>query len=99
MKDMFIEYRITEQGTQCRLWCKIKGYINRDISSKGFFYTFSVLDKIMMARQLKNVKRLAEKLAIGEIKTGIFDFTDCYPKSGIHWWLFCRRQGCMGLTV
>jgi hypothetical protein len=99
MKDLFIEYRIIEQGTKTKLWCKIKGYINTDISSKGFFFIFSVMDKIMMARQLKTIKKLSELLAHGKIETKKYDLKSYYSKSGIHWWLFCRRHNCNGLIT
>jgi hypothetical protein len=99
MKDLFIEYRIVEQGTKAKLWCKIKGYFNTDISSKGFYFVFSVLDKIMMARQLKNIKKLSELLTIGKVETRMYDFKSYYPKSGIHWWVFCRRHNCKGLIT
>lgn len=97
MKDLFIEYRIVTEGPQTKLWCKIKGYFNTDISSKGFFFIFSVVNKIMMTRQLKNIKRFSELLATGKIETQMFDLTDYYIKSGIHWWIFCRRHNCSGL--
>ena len=97
MKDLFIEYRIVTEGPQTKLWCKIKGYFNTDISSKGFFFIFSVVNKIMMTRQLKNIKRFSELLAAGKIETQMFDMTDYYIKSGIHWWIFCRRHNCSGL--
>jgi hypothetical protein len=99
MKDMFIEYRIAEQGTKTQLWCKIKGYINTDISSKGFFFVFSVMDKIMITKQLRNIKKLSERLASGKIETRMFDLKSYYPKSGIHWWIFCRRHNCSGLIT
>ena len=97
MKDLFFEYRIAEQGTKTILWCKIKGYLNTDISSKGFFFIFSVVNKIMMARQLKNIKKLSERSALGKIETRMYDFKTYYIKSGLHWWVFCRRHNCKGL--
>ena len=97
MKGLFIEYRIVEQGTRTKLWSKIKGYFNTDISSKGFFFIFSVVNKIMMVRQLKNIKKLSERLNRGKVETGIADLKNYVPKSGIHWWIFCRRQNCKGL--
>jgi hypothetical protein len=97
MKGLFIEYRIAEQGTRTKLWCKIKGYFNTDISSKGFFFIFSVVNKIMMTRQLKNIKKLSERLNRGKVKTGKVDLNNYVPKSGIHWWIFCRRHNCKGL--
>ena len=99
MKDLFIEYRIEEQGTKTKLWCKLKGYINTDISSKGFFFIFSVIDKIMMARQLKNIKKLSELLTHGKIETKMYDLKSYYSKSGIHWWVFCRRHNCNELIT
>ena len=99
MRDMFIEYRIAGQGTKTKLWCKIKGYINTDISSKGFFFIFSVMDKIMMARQLKTIKKLSELLAHGKVETKMYDLKSYYSKSGIHWWVFCRRNNCNGLIT
>jgi len=99
MKDLFIEYRIEEQGTKAKLWCKIKGYYNRDISSKGFFYIFSILNKIMMTRQLKNIKRLSELLNARKVVTKIHDLKSYHLESGIHWWFFCRRHNCKGLMT
>ena len=99
MKALYIEYRIEEQGHKARLWCKIKGYYNSDISSKGFFFIFSVVNRIMMARQLKNIKKLSELLINGKIETKIYDLKSYYPKSGIHWWIFCRRHNCKGLIT
>jgi hypothetical protein len=40
MRNMFIEYRIVANATNAKLWCKIKGYFNTDISSQGFFCIF-----------------------------------------------------------
>ncbi|MBN1415192.1 MAG: hypothetical protein JW973_08845 [Bacteroidales bacterium] len=99
MKDLYIEYRIAENGTDTRLWCKIKGYCNKDISSKGFFFTFSVVNKIMMERQLKNIRKLSELLTSGKIETRMHDIKSCYIRSGFHWWLFCRRHNCKGLIT
>ena len=99
MKDLFFEYRIAEQGTKTILWCKIKGYLNTDISSKGFFYIFSVANKIMVTRQLKNIKKLSERLALGKIETKMYEFKKYYIKSGLHWWVFCRRNNCKGLIT
>jgi len=99
MKGLFFEYRIVEQGTKTKLWCKIKGYFNTDISSKGFFFIFSVVNKIMMTRQLKNLKKLSELLTFGEVETKMYDLESYYIKSGIHWWLFCRHHNCKGLIT
>ena len=99
MKDLFIEYRIVEQGAKTELWCKIKGFINTDISSKGFFFIFSVLYKIMISRQMKKIKKSSEKLKSGKVETRKYDLMTNYAKSGLHWWLFCRRNNCSGLIT
>jgi hypothetical protein len=99
MKGLFIEYRIAEQGTRTILWCKIKGYFNTDISSKVFFFIFSVVNKIMMTRQLKNIKKLSELLAFGKVETKMYDLKSYYANSGIYWWIFCRRHNCKGLIA
>ena len=99
MKELFFEYRIGEQGKKTKLWCKIKGHFNNDIFSKGFFFIFSVVNKIMMARQLKNIKKLSELSASGKVETRKYDLKGYYPKSGIHWWVFCRRHNCKGLIT
>jgi hypothetical protein len=99
MKGLFIEYRIVVQGTRTILWCKTKGYFNADIFSKGFFFIFSVANRIMMTRQLKNIKKLSERLTFGKVGTRIYDLENYYAKSGIHWWVFCRRHNCKGLIT
>lgn len=99
MKGLFFEYRIAEQGSKTQLWCKIKGCFNTDASSKGFFFIFSVANKIMMARQLKNIKKLSELLASGRVETKMYNLKSYYIKSGLHWWIFCRRHNCKGLIT
>lgn len=99
MKELFIEYRIAEQGTKKKLWCKIKGYYNNDLPSKGFFFVFAFVNKIMMTRQLRNIKKLSDRLTLGKVETRSFDLKDYFPKSGIHWWVFCRRNFCKGLIT
>jgi len=99
MRDMYIEYRIKEKATNTILWCKIKGYFNTDIASRGFFFIFSVVNKIMMGRQLCNLKRLSELSATGKVKTKMYDLKNYFVKSGIHWWIFCRRHNCKGLIT
>jgi hypothetical protein len=99
MKGLYFEYRIVEEGTKTKLWCKIKGYFNTDISSKGFFIIFSIVNKIMMTRQLKNIKKLSELLTIGKVETKRYDYKSYFIKSGIHWWIFCRRHNCKGLII
>jgi hypothetical protein len=99
MKGLFIEYRIVELGSKTRLWCKIKCYLNTDIFSKGFFFIFSVVNKIMITRQLKNIKKLSERLNMGNVEIKIVDLKSYHIKSGIHWWIFCRRHNCKGLVI
>jgi len=52
-----------------------------------------------MAKQLKTIKKLSEKLALGEIGEDNYDLRNYYAKSGLHWWLFCRRHNCSGLIT
>jgi hypothetical protein len=99
MCDMFIEYRIVEKATRSRLWCKIKGHFNTDISSRGFFFIFSVGNKMMMSKQLRNIQRLSELSATGKVESKEYNLKNYYKKSGIHWWVFCRRNNCKGLVT
>ena len=99
MRDMYIEYRIEEKAANNILWCKIKGYINTDLSSRGFFFIFSVVNKIMMERQLFNLKRLSELSAAGKVETKMYELENYFVRSGIHWWVFCRRHNCKGLIT
>ena len=99
LRDMFIEYRIVEKVAKAELWCKIKGYYNNDIFSRGFFLIFSAVNKIMMVRQLKNIKKLSELSAAGKVETRSYDLKNYFIRSGIHWWIFCRRQNCKGLIT
>jgi len=97
MKNMNVEYRIEEKAENTILWCKIKGYFNTDISSRGFFFIFSVVNKIMTERQLSNIKKLSELTAAGKVETKAYDLKNYFVRSGIHWWVFCRRHNCKGL--
>lgn len=99
LKQMYIEYRIENLEKGIRLWCKIRGYYNRDIVTKGFFVIFSLVNKIMMARQLHNLKRLSENLEAGRVETGRIDLKNYFPATGLHWWIFCRRHNCKGLIM
>ncbi|MBG0859910.1 MAG: hypothetical protein IQL11_10420 [Bacteroidales bacterium] len=99
MKDLFFEYRIVEEGPKAKLWCKIIGHFNKNISSKGFFFIFSVVNKIMMVRQFRNIKRLSELLAEGKVQTRTYDLKNYFAKSGLYWWIFCRRHNCSGLIT
>lgn len=97
MRDMYIEYRIEEKSLNTILWCKIKVCLNTDISSRGFFFIFSVVNKIMMEKQLSNIKKLSELSAAGKVETKMYDLKNYFVRSGIHWWVFCRRHNCKGL--
>jgi hypothetical protein len=99
LRDMYIEYRIEKKAANTILWCKIKGHINTDISSRGFFFIFSMINKIMMERQLSNIKKLSELTAAGKVETKMFDLKNYFVRSGIHWWVFCRRHNCKELMT
>jgi hypothetical protein len=99
MKELFIEYRIVEQGDNSKLLCKIKGHFNTGISSKGFFVIFSFVNKIMMTRQLKKIKKLSELSVAGKIEAKMYNMKNYFIKSGLHWWVFCRRNNCKGLIT
>lgn len=99
MGELCFEYRITAQGTGVRLWCKIKGCFNTNLSSKGFYAIFSAVNRIMMARQLKNIRKLSERLSSGKVETKMYDLKGSYATSGMHWWIFCRRHNCKGLIT
>jgi len=97
VKEMYIEYRIQESGTNVRLWCKVKGWYNNDLASQGFYRIFSAVNLIMTTRQLRNIKKLSERLGMGKVKSGIYDLSNYYNESGLFWWIFCRRKNCKGL--
>ena len=99
LKNLFIEYRLVEHRDKTQLWCKLKGDIRKGLFSKVFFIMFSVINKIMMTRQLKRIKRLSERLAEGEIERKTYTFKHNNKESGLHWWLFCRRHNCKGLIT
>ncbi|UCH13883.1 MAG: hypothetical protein JSV22_12350 [Bacteroidales bacterium] len=99
INGLYIEYRLIENGSKTELWCKIKGFVKKDISSRGFFFVFRVINKFMMIRQLKIIKKLSQRLAQGKVETKIHDIKSSYAQSGLHWWLFCRRHNCKGLIT
>jgi hypothetical protein len=88
-----------EDAAITKVWCKLKGFFNTNISSRGFFFIFALANRIMMSRQLKNIKRLSELSAAGKVETKIHDLKNYFIKSGIHWWIFCRRHNCKGLIA
>ena len=99
IEGLFIEYRLLRKGNKTQLWCKVLGFVKKDASSKMFFLIFSIINRIMMAKQLKTIMKLSEMLASGKIDNKRYNFKDHYPKSGLHWWLFCRRHDCKGLLT
>ncbi len=54
LRGLYIEYRIEENSNETRLWCKVSGYITRNAVSGIFFSAFSLANKIMMTRQLRD---------------------------------------------
>ncbi len=98
MSDLYVEYSVASRGGKTILWCKVKGYLKKGLNAKGFYFFFSIINKIMMTRQLRNIKKLSELTAVGKIETRACDLSKCYIRSGFHWWLFCRRNNCRGLT-
>lgn len=99
LHGLYIEYRIAENDKETMLWCKVSGYIKRNAVSGVFFSAFSLANKIMMTRQLKNIKKYSELTSEGKIGSARFNLCDYYTGSGIHWWIFCRRRGCKGLLT
>ena len=99
LRSMFIEYRIVKHGDRSVLWCKVKGYYNSSLPARVFFMLFASANKIMMTRQLKNIRRLSQLTAAGKIETRKHDLSKYYFSSGVHWWIFCRRRNCKGLIT
>ncbi len=99
MKSLYIEYRLVENGGKTQLWCKLIGNIKKDLFSKVFFTIFAVVNRIMMSRQLKTIKKLSERSAAGEIEKKMYAFKNNHKESGLHWWIFCRRHNCKGLAT
>jgi hypothetical protein len=97
VRELYVEYRIQELGAFARLWCRVKGWYNNDIGSKGFFRIFSAANFIMAKRQLSKIRKLSVMLRDGNIKKGTYDLTNYHPESGLLWWIFCRRNKCKGL--
>ncbi|MHC1733846.1 MAG: hypothetical protein AB9888_17685 [Bacteroidales bacterium] len=97
LQGLYIEYRIAGNDNKTRLWCKVSGYIKRNPASGVFFSAFSLANKIMMTRQLKNIKKYSELASEGKVGSGKLNLCDYFQGSGIHWWIFCRRHGCKGL--
>lgn len=98
-KEMYIEYRIREQGGITILWCRVKGWYHNKMASVGFFYIFSQVNLIMTRRQLKKIRKLSEKLVAGQIKRRKYELNKFYSESGLLWWALCRRHNCKGLIT
>jgi hypothetical protein len=99
IKGLYIEYRLVEKEYNTQLWCKVLGIVNRGIVSRTAFLIICGINRIMMKRQLKVIKKLSERLAAGKIETKEFSLERCYIKSGVHWWIFCRRRHCPALMT
>ena len=98
IKGLYIEYHLEERGDMTHLWCKVLGFVNRGIVSRTAFSMICGINRIMMTRQLKVIKRLSERLAAGSIETNEYPLDKWYIKSGLHWWIFCRRHHCPALV-
>ena len=99
IKGLHIEYRLLRRENRTQLWCKVLGFVNRDLNSKMFFLIFTIINKFMMAKQLRTIRMLSHKLASGNIERKTYDMKNTYAKSGLHWWIFCRRNHCQGLIT
>jgi nicotinic acid phosphoribosyltransferase len=99
IKGLYIEYRLVETANKTHLWCKILGFVNRGIVSKTAFLMICGINRFMMRRQLRVIKKLSEKLAAGKIKAEEYPLERSYIKSGLHWWIFCRRRHCPSLIT
>jgi len=99
LKALYIEYRLVEDGGSTHLWCKVLGQVNRGIVSRTAFLMILGINRIMLGRQLQVIKKLSERLAAGEISTGDYALERSYIKSGLHWWIFCRRRHCPALIT
>lgn len=97
LRGLHMEYRIEENSHEATLWCKISGYIRRNALSRFFFSAFSLVNRIMMKRQLRNIKKYSEMAFAGKAGSGRLNLAGYYPRSCIHWWIFCRRHNCREL--
>ncbi len=95
IESLFMEYRVVSYGKETNLYCKISAFIKKGLFSNLFFSVFLFLNKIMMERQLSNVKNLAEKLSRGEIIQKNYPFSENNLRKGLIWFLFCRRKKCL----
>ena len=99
LKSLYIEYRLVENANNTHLWCKVLGLVNRGIVSRTAFLMICGINRIMMRRQLRVIKTLSERLAAEGIKSKDYPLERCYIKSGLHWWVFCRRLHCKSLIT
>jgi len=96
---LYLEYRLLENSGTTEIWCKVLGFVKKDIYSRAFFRIFSMINRFMTNRQLKNIRKLSEKLIADRIEHKTIDYKNYFPRSGIHWWAFCRRKNCQGLSL
>lgn len=94
IESLFMEYRIVSYGKGTKLYCRTAAFIKKGLFSKLFFSFFLLLNKIMLKRQLINVKKLAEKLSNKEIECKSYSFSETNLRRGLMWFLFCRREKC-----
>jgi hypothetical protein len=99
IKGLYIEYRLEECGDKTLLRCKVLGFVNRGIVSRTAFSMICGVNRIMMRQQLRVIKRLSESLAAGKIQAKEYPLERSYIKSGLHWWIFCRRRHCPSLIT
>jgi hypothetical protein len=99
IKGLYIEYRLIECRNKTHLWCKVLGFVNRGIVSKTAFLMICGINRFMMRRQLRIIKKLSERLAAGNIEADDYPLERSYIKSGLHWWIFCRRRHCPSLMT
>lgn len=94
MREMYVEYMITEQETTSTLWFKVRGWYNKGLASSGFFRIFSIVNLCMTKWQLRKIRKLSEMHRAGRIKRGSYNLAGYYSDSGLLWWIFCRRKDC-----
>lgn len=98
IKGLYIEYRLVKNANKTHVWCKVLGFVNRGIVSRTAFLMICGINRIMMKRQLQVIKKLSERLAAGRIETKEYPLDKWYIKTGLHWWIFCRRHHCSALV-
>jgi len=99
IRGLYIEYRLVKKGNKTELWCKVLGFVNRGVVSRTAFLIICGINRVMMKKQLWVIKKLSERLAAGSIKAKEYSLDKSYIKSGLHWWIFCRRRHCPSLIT